>query len=244
MKDGHGGCWSNSSFHTPVSTTKMSEQTGLKYDVIVLPDAGYNRMVNGLSSTAAPPEYTGGMTSKGVTALYEYVQRGGTLVTLDSASELPIVDFGLPVRNIADGRAAADVMVPGALLEIETDPTHPVAYGMPARAVAFVSSSPVFRLGDGSQRPAGRPPSAADEGLTVVARYPKTNLLRSGWLIGEDVLAGRPAAIEASLGRGRVILLGFRAQHRGQPHGTFKLLFNALYLGATRDLRLAQDLRE
>ena len=214
-----------------------------EYDVVVLPDAGYNRMVNGLSSTAAPPEYTGGMTSEGVSALFDFVQRGGTLVTLDSASDLPIVDFRLPVRNVANGRRAADFSVPGALLEIEIDPTHAVAYGMPSRAAAFVFFSPVFGLGE-SERPAADSAKVTDEGLVVVARYPKANLLQSGWLLGEEVLAGRAAVVEAALGRGRVILLGFRVQHRGQPHGTFKLLFNALYLAATRDVSLAHRVLE
>ena len=145
------------------------------YDVVVLPDADYTRMVNGLSSTAAPPAYTGGMTSEGVSAVYNFVQQGGTLVTLDSAAARPIVEFGLAVRNIGNGPRAGDFSVPGALLEIELDPTHAVAYGMPSRAAAFVSSSPVFGLG-ASDRSAARPADGTDKELTVVARYPKVNL--------------------------------------------------------------------
>jgi hypothetical protein len=52
--------------------------------------------------------------------------------------------------------------------------------------------------------------------------------------MGEDrFLAGNGAAARAGLGEGEVILLGFRTQFRGQPRGTFKLLFNALQ-GAAR----------
>jgi hypothetical protein len=77
------------------------------------------------------------------------------------------------------------------------------------------------------------PGSSATGGVQVVERYPEKDLLMSGWLIGEAVIAGRAAVLTVPLGKGQVVLLGFRTQHRGQPHATFKLLFNALYLGAS-----------
>ena len=202
----------------------LRENRLAQYDVIVLPDASYQRMLTGLATEAAPPEFTGGMTPRGVSHLYEFVERGGTLVTLDSASELPIIDFGLPIRDVTAGHADADFYVPGTLLALEVDPTHPVGYGMPPQTAAFFARSPAFGVPD---------TSAGDDVISVVARYPQTDLLRSGWLLGEDVLADRAAVVEAKVGRGRVVLVGFRAQHRGQPHGTFKLLFNALYLAST-----------
>ena len=202
----------------------LRENRLAQYDVIVLPDASYQRMLTGLATEAAPPEFTGGMTPRGVSHLYEFVERGGTLVTLDSASELPIIDFGLPIRDVTAGHADADFYVPGTLLALEVDPTHPVGYGMPPQTAAFFARSPAFGVPD---------TSAGDDAIAVVARYPQTDLLRSGWLLGEDVLADRAAVVEAKVGRGRVVLVGFRAQHRGQPHGTFKLLFNALYLAST-----------
>jgi hypothetical protein len=64
--------------------------------------------------------------------------------------------------------------------------------------------------------------------LRVIARYGEKNLLMSGWLEGEQVIAGRAAVIEAKAGLGRAILIGFRAQHRGQSLATFRLLFNAI----------------
>ena len=54
----------------------------------------------------------------------------------------------------------------------------------------------------------------------------------SGWMLGERTIAGRAAVVEAAVDKGRVILLGFRSQHRGQMHGGFKLLFNSILLGA------------
>ena len=164
------------------------------------------------------------MTPRGVSHLYEFVERGGTLVTLDSASELPIIDFGLPIRDVTAGHADTDFYVPGTLVALEVDSTHPVGYGMPPQTAAFFARSPVFGVAD---------TGGGEDAIAVVARYPRSDLLRSGWLLGEEVLADRAAVVEARVGRGRVVLVGFSAQHRGQPHGTFKLLFNALYLGST-----------
>ena len=54
------------------------------------------------------------------------------------------------------------------------------------------------------------------------------DLLQSGWLIGEETLAKKAGMIAAQYEKGRVVLIGFRTQHRAQTHGAFKLLFNAL----------------
>ncbi len=205
-----------------------------KFDVIVLPDATYERMLTGLASGSMPPEYTGGMTPIGVHQLYRFTLEGGTLVTLDRAAALPLAAFGLPVRNVTDGLRDSEVYVPGSLLRLRLDPSHPIAYGMPEEAAAFFIHSPAFATerpqGRGGE-PAGTEGAAA--GIDVVARYPASDLLLSGWLLGERVLANRAAVVQANVGNGRVVLLGFRTQHRGQPHGTFKLLFNAVLLGAS-----------
>ena len=107
---------------------------------------------------------------------------------------------------------------------------------MPADSAAFFIHSPAFAIG---RRPTqfgeegARAEPAAPANIHVVAEYPTHDLLMSGWLLGERVIANRAAVIEAEVEKGRVVLLGFRTQHRGQPHGTFKLLFNALLLGSS-----------
>jgi hypothetical protein len=88
--------------------------------------------------------------------------------------------------------------------------------GMPERATLFVDGSPVFETSDGFDG-------------SVLARYPESGSpLRSGYLIGEKYLNGRAAALDVKLGDGHVVLLGFRPQWRGQPFGTFKVLFNSV----------------
>jgi len=199
-------------------------------DVILLPDATYTAILNGLGRRAAPPQYQGGITAQGVSHLYNFVETGGILVTFDSASELPLVNFELPILDISREYSASDYSAPGSLLEVIVDSTHPIGYGMPLRAAGFFSRSPVFSVAtqtapDGSIEP-------ADQNVSVVARYPEADMLLSGWLVGEKVLANKAIVVEARLGRGKVVLLGLRAQHRGQTYGTYKLLFNSLFLKA------------
>jgi hypothetical protein len=68
-----------------------------------------------------------------------------------------------------------------------------------------------------------------------VARYGDTLLLESGWVRGEKLLMDQPAVVEVKYGDGQIVLLGFRVQHRAQPHGTFPLLFNAIQRSTLAD---------
>lgn len=193
-------------------------------DVIVLPDATYRQMRDGLRLGSMPEPYTGGMTDRGVAHLRAFVEQGGTLVALGAAVELPLQAFGLPVQDVTVGLPLTDLKVPGSILSLGVDPSHPVGYGLPADTAAFVSDSPAFAL-----PPPGAHPAA---GPVRVAWYQARRPLLSGWMQGEHLLANRAAVVDLPLGRGRVVLLGVRTQHRGQPHGTFKLLFNSLYISA------------
>jgi zinc carboxypeptidase len=204
-----------------------------RFDVILLPDATYDQMLNGMPPGSMPDAYTGGMTARGVSNLYEFVAQGGTLVAMDRAAELPLTTFGLPIRNVTAGARDADFYVPGSILRVTVDPTHPVAYGMPGEAAAFFINSPAFAVGRRANQfeevPGAEP--AVPENIHLVARYPDSNLLMSGWMLGERILARRAAVIEASVDKGHIVLLGFRSEHRGQTHGTYKLLFNSILLG-------------
>src|SRR5262249_40115417 len=116
--------------------------------------------------------------------------------------------------------------------KLTVDPGHPVAYGMPPDSAAFFINSPAFAAGRRAERfddaPRGEPP--VPDALHIVAKYPAANLLMSGWMLGKSVIAGRAAVVEVAVDRGHVVLLGFRAGHRGQTHATYKLLFNSLLL--------------
>ena len=189
------------------------------YDAILFPDQSARTILNGHAKGTMPPEYTGGLGQEGVKALREFVDQGGTLVFLNRASEFAIEQFKLPVRNVVADVPEKEFFVPGSILSIDLDTSHPLARNMPRQTAAWVEDSPVFELKDGLDARNAR----------VVARYPSTgNPLLSGWLLGGNRLKGKGALVEVSLGKGRIILFGFRPQYRAQSHATYPLLFNSL----------------
>ncbi|TKJ30850.1 peptidase M14 family protein [bacterium (candidate division B38) B3_B38] len=201
-----------------------------KYDVIIFPDDRMQTIIGPADDeeqriyNPTPPEYRGGIGDEGVKNLEEFVQQGGTLITLDSACELPIKKFLLllPIENVLEGVSSEEFFCPGSTLHIKLNHNHPVSYGMGEDALALFWNSPAFSIDY----------TPWNERYQVVARYPEENQLQSGWLIGGKRLSRKAAIIDAQCGEGRVILLGFRVQHRAQTHGTFKLLFNSIYYGS------------
>ena len=141
------------------------------------------------------------MTPQGVSHLRDFVEAGGTLVAFNTASELPLVEFGLPIMDVTAHRSPTNHYVPGAILELSVESTHPVGYGMPSRTPGFLAHSPAFSV-DTTQVRAGENGGALTNGPTVsvVARYPERGLLLSGWILGEDLLANQAAVVEARLG--------------------------------------------
>jgi hypothetical protein len=179
-----------------------------------------------------PPEFAGGLGLEGALALKQFVEAGGTLVALDSAADLAVDLFGLGVRNVLKGVPRSDYFCPGGLLQIDVETDHPLAWGLPARATVFAENGPAFEEDAPRDEEGEEQPALADTGRPkpkVVARFAEKDVLYSGWLLGESRIAKKGALVEVPLGKGRVVLVGFRAQFRGQSHGTFKMLFNALF---------------
>jgi hypothetical protein len=204
-------------------------ELGKNFDVLVIASMSTDAIVEGHKSGTVPPQYAGGITSKGVENIQEFVEQGGTLVTLNSGCLFPIETLALPVSDAlrpARGRGAEASPVkfacPGSVLKMKFDPNHPVAYGMPEEAPAMYVRSPAFTIHPTFQ---GKTPE-------TVAKYPASNLLMSGFLKGEQHLRNKASVVDVPLGKGKVILLGFGLQQRAQPHGTFKLLFNSIYYGS------------
>ncbi len=192
-------------------------------DVIIIPDQTPRAIFEGHRKGTMPEEYTGGLGAEGVRALREFVEAGGTLVCLNRASSFAIQQFKLPVRDITEGLKRTEFYAPGSILRMELDTTHAIARGMPKESVAWVENSPVFEISD--QKEAAR--------VHLIARYPvNSDPLLSGWLLGGERLRGKAALVEVKMGRGRVILFGFRPQYRGQSLATYQLFFNSFTLAA------------
>ena len=179
-----------------------------------------------------PDEFAGGLGEEGVKALREFVEAGGTLVCLNRASDFAIEQFKLPVRDVVDGLPRTDFYVPGSILRIELDTNNPIAAGMPKESIAWVENSPVFEgtsdivSGSGPNQIAGKFFSPK---VHVIARYPADkDPLLSGWLLGTERIKGKAALVEVEMGKGRIILFGFRPQYRGQSLATYPLFFNAI----------------
>jgi len=200
-----------------------------KYDVIVLPDDSIAQMVGESggegrpggrdSLESVPPEFRSGFGEEGVKALEAFVEAGGKLVTFGRAGALPIQEFGLPVVDVTAGKSNKEFWSPGSTFRMDVDADNPLAYGMPDEALAiFTAGNQVYDV----------VPTANNDAVTIVASYARDNVLKSGWLLGEEVIAGKAAMVSVKHGEGEVILIGFRPQHRSQAHGTYKLFFDSL----------------
>jgi len=196
------------------------------FDVIIMPDHTSPALViDGYPKGTMPPAYVGGITANGLRNLKLFAENGGCLIFLNSACNLAVENFGLPVRNALKGVKREEFVCTGSLLRLEFDPGHPLAYGMPKEAAAVFLGSCAFDI---------LPSFEAKKEPKSAARYAAENLLMSGWIYGEKIIQQKSSVLDIPFGNGKVILLGFPVQFRGQPHGTFKLLFNAIHYGTAK----------
>src|SRR5262249_11129734 len=113
-----------------------------RFDVVILPDQNMSQMVDGNRAGSYPEEYCGGMSEAGVTNLKNFVERGGVLICLDSACELPIRKFGVPVKNVLDDLKRDQFYAPGSIFRARVNNSDALGYGMPDEAdLYFVSGS-------------------------------------------------------------------------------------------------------
>jgi hypothetical protein len=177
-----------------------------------------------------PPEYQaqqGRVTpERTMPQIKSFIENGGTVIALGSSAANLAAYLQLPIENhlVENGAPLprTKFYVPGSVLSARVDITHPLAHGMTEHTDVFFDNSPVFKLGA----------NAHASGIKAVAWFDSKTPLRSGWAWGQQYLDGGVAAIEAPLGKGKVLLFGPEILKRAQPHGTFKFLFNGIYYGS------------
>jgi zinc carboxypeptidase len=206
-------------FNVPYSSVRDVDmrQSGLnaKFDALIFPSQAATQIVNGNAPGTLPAEYTGGITEAGIRNLKEFVTNGGMLICFDNACDMAIKEFNLPLRNTLEGVRSSEFYCPGSIVALEVDNKHPIASMLRATVPAYFINSSAFT-------------AAAEANVRVIARYAKENVLLSGWLLGEDKLRGQIALAEVGVGKGRIVLFGFRPQHRGQSWATLPFIWNAL----------------
>jgi hypothetical protein len=221
-----------------------------KFDVLVFSDGAFRRGGAGrggdmfgsreLKAEEIPEPYRamiGRLTEeKTIPQIQKFLAAGGSVVDVGSSTSMAEL-LGVPLENHLteigkDGKphplARDKYYVPGSLLKVKINNNNPLAYGMPEEADVFFENSPVFNM----------LPEASLKHTEPVAWFNTAKPLDSGWAWGQQYLKGGVAVAEASVGEGKVIVLGPEVTFRGQPHGTFKLLFNGLYYGSAKTTTL------
>ena len=215
----------------PKAMSPQEVRAGLQnVDALVLPDEDKETIATGRRAMTdnsmrytdeLPPEYRGGLDKPGADTVRAFVENGGTLIAFGAATDYVIQEFNIPVRNALAKTPANEFSVPGSLVRVQVRNDHPVTTGMPDETAIFIDKPIAFET----------TAPASDVQRWVLATYPSESrdILLSGWISGEEKLTNKAAAVATTYGKGKIVLLGFRPQHRAQTHATFPLIFNALY---------------
>ena len=202
------------------------------FDVVLIPDNAPTAITNGRygrgedvgDSPQVPPEFRGGLGEAGMSNLHRFVEAGGTVIALNKASQV-FTAKNTPVTDALEGIPAKDFYIPGSILEVAVDTSNPLAYGATPTVPIFFEQSPSFRISGGTQS---------------VASYTGDKPLLSGWILGGQYLRGTSALVNEPVGKGHLILFGFRPQYRAQSEVTYRFLFNALLYATSHDATLPE----
>lgn len=218
--------------YTTVLDADIAKGVLSKYDVLILPNdekemlegpkyqSAGSKLDNMLLWIGKQPEaYQSGLGKEGKEQIAQFVQKGGSLLCFNKACDYAIDALGLKVTNVVAGVPLTKFNTHGSTLHVKYNVGMPAAYGMPQNGLVLHWDGPVFAVKERFHA----------ENYEVIAKYAKSDVLQSGLLTGEELLADKGAIVRAACGKGQAVLYGFSPLHRAQTHGTFKLLFNMLY---------------
>ena len=206
-----------------VALADDDEYSTQNFDAATIPEE-YRDRLGGVSTDVTVPQ------------LREFLENGGTIITIGTSNNLA-THLGLPISNHmvdASGRELPEeeYFIPGAILEARVDNTNPIAYGLGEHVDMMFDDSPIFRLEAGAEA----------QGVRRLAWYDSDTPLRSGWAWGQERARNGLAAVEADVGEGKLYLFGPEVLYRGQPHGTFKFVFNGIHLSTAEKVSLSEAL--
>ena len=167
----------------------------------------------------APSEFKGGLGDSGLKSLKAFTEAGGTIITLNRASEVYVGKESGRIENALDGIDRKAFFIPGSILQVAVDTSNPIAFGATPTVPIFFENGPTFKVNGDAHS---------------VAFFNTDKPLLSGWILGGQFLKGTSIIAEESVGKGRIVLFGFRPQYRAQSEVTYKFLFNALLYSSSK----------
>lgn len=185
------------------------------YDVLIFQAQSARSILDGFRLGEVPPEYAGGLAGVGAQAVQRFVKEGGRVVAIEEATDFVRDLFDLGISNVTEQLSNTDFYIPGSILRLELDASSEISEGMRDEIAAWYwRSSMAYDVSDARVR--------------VAARYGSGDPLLSGWVLGGEYIAGKPAILEADIGEGSVVLFGFQPNYRAQTMATWPLLFNSI----------------
>lgn len=217
--------WMMDQFGTNYEVVEASDYADLsgKFDTIVLaPGISTERITEGLDTSKYPEEFVWAAgVPDGPEKLANFVEQGGNLVALGSASETAVGALDLPAENITPTDRSA-FNVPGTLLAQNYDVSKPAAWGMPKKWPTWYNNDPVYSVADKKAR---------------VSNYPtKGELLVSGYANGAEAIAGGTNIAQFAYGEGSVTIAGGHITFRTWPRASWTVVTNAIYNGAGEEV--------
>ena len=164
--------------------------------------------------------------------LKKFLEAGGNIVTIGSSTnlayhlKLPVNDALVELVNGQEVKLAKEKFyIPGSVLRVSVDSTNQAAWGMNKGADVYFDGSPVFNIST---------EATLNGTVKPLAWFPNNKPLRSGWAWGQAYLQNGVAAFVAKVGKGNLYAFGPEITFRAQTQGTFKLLFNTLYINQNK----------
>jgi hypothetical protein len=190
----------------------------------------------GFTPQPIPEEFArrqGQVSPQTLAQVKQFVEEGGTVIAIAASAGGAIQTFGLPMTNHLlendNPLPREKYYVPGAVLRVSIDETNPLAHGLEKELDVFFDNDPVFKLA----------PDAAAKGVRRVAWFADASPLRSGWAWGQQYLDKGVVMVDTNVGKGRLFLMSPEILFRSQPHGSYKLFFNGLYLSVAPSIAAA-----